>query len=107
MRSMSYRVRSSQVRLGHAMIRSCHIWSGQCQVGACHFTSGQYKVRSGKLASGYGRTCQVRTGSDHDNVRAGNVRSRLGRLGQFKVRTNQITSRQDRPRTGQVMLDLF
>jgi len=52
-------VRSSQVRLGHAMTRSRHIWSGQSQVGACHVMSGQYKVRSGKLASGYDRSGQI------------------------------------------------
>jgi len=53
---------------------------------------------------------QVRSGqagSDHDNVRTGNVRSRVRRLGQLNVRTSQIISRQDRPRTGQAMLDLF
>jgi len=46
-------------------------------------------------------------GPDHDNVRTGNVRSKLGRLGQLNDRTSQIMSRQDRPRTDQVMLDLF
>jgi len=46
-------------------------------------------------------------GSDHDNVRTGNVRSRLRKLGQLKVRTRQIMSRQDRPRTGQAMLYHF
>jgi len=53
---------------------------------------------------------QIRSGqagSNHDNVRIGNVRSRLGRLGQLKVRTSQIMSRQDRLRTGQAMLYLF
>jgi len=55
-------------------------------------------------------TGQVRLGqtvSGHDNVRTSNVRSRLGRLGQFKVRTSQIISRQDRPRRDHVMLDPF
>jgi len=37
----------------------------------------------------------------------GNVKSRLDRLGELKVRTSQIMPRQDRPRTGQTMLDLF
>jgi len=54
-----------------------------------------------------GKVRPGQAGPDNENVRTGNVRSRLGRLGRLKVRISQIMSRQNRPKGDQVILDLF